>query len=153
LSISRLSEPHAPPTHPKPWPAPRRNRSALVDGGDAAELGRLVREQLVDGDGIEAEPGEGRGTGTAQIVLDLGSEKRGVSPRFGRRSGPAIAPRADRLPMRRSTAVALLGLRCKQRARPEARITIERIGGAVRRIIYVFEDAGLTSVFSLNTEI
>jgi hypothetical protein len=40
----------------------------LIDRGDAPEFGRLVREQLVDGDGIEAEARQRRCAGPPENV-------------------------------------------------------------------------------------
>jgi hypothetical protein len=52
----------------------------LVDPGDATELRRLVGEQLVDGDGVEAETRQGRGAGPAQVVQAPGDEGASSSP-------------------------------------------------------------------------
>ena len=56
--------------------------------------------------------------------------------RASRVSGPAMPPHADRSPMHRSTADALLDARRKQRARLAVQMTIRRIACAVHRIIY-----------------
>jgi hypothetical protein len=40
----------------------------LVDSGDTPELRRLVSEELIDGDRVEAQPRERRGAGPPQVV-------------------------------------------------------------------------------------
>jgi hypothetical protein len=69
-------------------------------------------------------------------------------PCFTRRR-PAVLPHADRSPMRRSTAVALLAARCKQDARPPrcARQS-DGIMPDVHSVIYGFENLSLTSAYT-----
>ncbi len=73
--------------------------------------------------------------------------------RASRVSRATILSHAGRLPMHRSTAIALSGTGCKQCDRPAARITIGRIGIAVHRIICGFDIAGFTSALRSITEV
>ena len=49
----------------------------LVDGGDTAELRRLMSEKLIDGDRVEAEPRERGGAGPPQVVQAPRDERCG----------------------------------------------------------------------------
>ncbi len=77
----------------------------------------------------------------------------GVHARASRVSRATILSHAGRLPMHRSTAIALSGTGCKPCDRPAARITIGRIGIAVHRIICGFDIAGFTSALRSITEV
>src|SRR5215470_1346748 len=65
----------------------------LVDGGDTAELRRLMSEKLIDGDRVEAEPRERRGAGPPQVVQAPRDERCGFRGGCGRSLGTRLSDR------------------------------------------------------------
>jgi len=62
----------------------------LVDSGDTPELCRLVGEELIDGNRVEAQPRERRGAGPPQVMQTPRDERGGFPGIGGRGLGPHL---------------------------------------------------------------
>ena len=130
----------------KPETLSRADRSAAA--GRLRPIGRALFVVFVTQlHQLGSRIGSARAASPSSTALSLSQN------RASRVSRATILSHAGRLPMHRSTAIALSGTGCKQCDRPAARITIGRIGIAVHRIICGFDIAGFTSALRSITEV
>ena len=130
----------------KPETLSRADRSAAA--GRLRPIGRALFVVFVTQlHQLGSRIGSARAASPSSTALSLSQN------RASRVSRATILSHAGRLPMHRSTAIALSGTGCKQCDRPAARTTIGRIGIAVHRIICGFDIAGFTSALRSITEV